>query len=284
MGAWVISGSALRPIRKLTAAAQRVTATGLDQRIAAGGEDREFGQLVDVFNGMLERLQRSFEQAYRFSGDAAHELKTPLAILQGQVEHAINSAEPGSAVQEALTGILDEVRRLSTISRKLLLLSQADAGKLNVYREPFALSEALAGLAEDARMLAPHLKVTADIPPDITISADSSLLKQVLHNLISNAIKYNLEDGWIRITLSAPAAQVKVALGNASLGIPPREQERIFERFYRADAARNRRVEGVGLGLTLAREIARAHGGDLSCAVGNDGSVDFVLTLPRNNG
>ena len=119
-GAWVVSSRALRPIDKLTAATRRITIEGPDQRILATSEGREFAGLIEVFNKMLERLERSFGQALRFSADAAHELKTPLAILRGQLERAINSAPAASTLQTGLTSILDEVRRLSTISRKLL--------------------------------------------------------------------------------------------------------------------------------------------------------------------
>ncbi len=280
LGAWAVSGRALRPLEKLTAASRRVTAEGLDRRIPATGEDQEFAELIEVFNGMLERLARSFTQAHRFSADAAHELKTPLAILQGQLERAIQLAESGSAMQVELTSILDEVRRLSTISRKLLLLSQADAGRLNIHREAISLSLALEELIEDARMLAPHLQVSGRILPGLVMQADGGLLRQILHNLLSNAIKYNVEQGWIHMSTTTLPQGVEVIVANSSADIPAAERDRIFERFYRADPARSRNVEGVGLGLSVSREIARAHGGDLALQSGGDGQVQFALRLP----
>jgi signal transduction histidine kinase len=282
LGGWFFSARALRPVRKLTAAAQRVTAAGLDQRIAAQGEDREFVELIEVFNGMLERLQRSFEQARRFSADAAHELKTPLTILQGQLERAINAAEPGTTQQKDLNGILDEVRRLTAITRKLLLLSQADAGRLAIRRTTVDLSALLADLVEDTQMLAPGLRVDASIPPGIRIDADGDLLRQVLHNLVSNAVKYNVKDGWIRFAAKASPRWIEIEVANASPGIPPDQRDRIFEHFYRADPAHARQVEGVGLGLALAREIVRAHDGELNCTVGTDDSVRLLIALPAN--
>jgi heavy metal sensor kinase len=279
-GGWAFSSRALRPLEKLTAATRRVTAEGLDQRISGQGEDREFVELIDVYNGMLARLESSFRQAHRFSADAAHELKTPLAILQGQLERAIDKCQDSSPMQIELTSILDEVRRLSTISRKLLLLSQADAGRLNVYREPFDLSKTLADLVEDTRMLAPELQITGEIHPGMVIHADGGLLRQVLHNLVSNAIKYNIARGWIRISTSISATQVEIVVTNSSPGIPLADQEKIFERFYRVDAAHSRQVEGVGLGLSVSREIARAHGGDITLKAGSDGNVQFYLILP----
>lgn len=277
---WAFSSRALRPLQKLTTATRRITAEGLDQRIVIQGEDKEFVELIELFNSMLARLDRSFKQAHRFSADAAHELKTPLAILQGQLERAIHSAEDGSSMQAELSGILDEVRRLSTISRKLLLLSQADAGRLKVHCEPFDLSKALAELVEDTRMLAPHLKVTSEVHPDLIVGADGSLLRQVFHNLISNAIKYNVKNGWISISTVLWPQKIEVLVANSSPGIPIGDRDKIFERFFRADPAHSREVEGVGLGLSVSREIARAHGGDISFKVETEGAVRFALFLP----
>jgi heavy metal sensor kinase len=277
---WVFARKALGPIQKLTTASRNVTAQGLDQRIDSVGEDREFVVLIEVFNGMLERLERSFQQAHRFSADAAHELKTPLAIVQGQLERAINMAEDASPIQRELTSILDETRRLSTISRKLLLLSQADAGRLNIFGQQFDLSDALRDLLEDTRMLAPHLTVEADIPPGLAIVADASLIRQVLHNLISNAIKYNIQGGRIHISGAKRDNHVDVVVTNTSHGIPSSDAGKIFERFYRVDAAHSRLVDGVGLGLSVSREIARAHRGELSLQTNEAGMVAFVLSLP----
>jgi heavy metal sensor kinase len=281
LGAWLVSGRALNPVRRLSMSIHNVTAQGLDQRIATGGEDREFAELIAGFNDMLERLEKSFHQASRFSADAAHELKTPLTILQGQIEHAISQAEAGSPIQTVFSGILDETRRLSDILRKLLLLSQADAGRLRIRLVTVNLSDALNELVEDTKMLAPKLTVTGDTPPTLFIAADEQLLRQVLINLISNAIKYNISEGWIRITAAQSDSHVSIIVSNSSHGIPPESREKIFERFYRVDAAHSRAVEGVGLGLSLSREIARAHGGDLVLKVGTENEVQLKLILPK---
>jgi two-component system heavy metal sensor histidine kinase CusS len=279
IGAWLVSASALRPIHKLTRLARDLTAEGLDKRIAAEQEDHEFVDLIAVFNRMLGRLERSFKQSHRFSADAAHELKTPLAIIQGQLERAIQNTPTGSVVQTQLAGVLDEVQRLATISRKLLLLSQADSGALRLHREPFALSAALEALTEDARMLAPDLQINAHIEPGLELIADGPLLTQVFHNLLSNAIKYNTAGGWITLTALRSGPQTEIRFANSSLGIANADRERIFERFFRADSAHNRHIEGVGLGLALSREIVRAHGGSLQFHADDDGRVTLTLSL-----
>lgn len=279
LGAWYLSGRALAPISRLTATMMGITAQGLDRRLAVGQEDREFSQLILVFNGMLERLERSFLQTSRFSADAAHELKTPLAIMQGQIERAMGRCEAGSPIQTSLADILDEVQRLSAISSKLLLLSLADAGRLRLHKTPFDLSGALEELLEDAQMLAPSLVVSGAISPNLGIEADAELLRQVLHNLLSNAIKYNIPHGWIRITTRRQAGRIEVSVANASLGIAMADRERIFERFYRTDPAHSRQIEGVGLGLSLSREIVRAHGGDLQLVGPANDVVQFVVSF-----
>ncbi|XGV94526.1 MAG: ATP-binding protein [Leptolyngbya sp. BL-A-14] len=279
-GAWLIAGSALRPIHQLTDVIQQVTVKGLDQRIPMGTIDSEFVELIQVFNQMLERLERSFTQASRFSADAAHELKTPLTILQGELERSLQQVPPGSEVQQRLSNLLDEVRRLSSIMRKLLLLSLADAGQMSLHTVAVDISILLDEMLEDLELLAPHLTVQTDVPKGLWVRGDRDLLVQVLQNLLSNAIKYNLPAGWIALAAKRQGKTVTITISNASQEIPLRDRERLFDRFHRGDPARTRKVEGIGLGLSLAREIVRAHGGSLTLDATTAGQTAFTLTLP----
>ncbi|MEA5504305.1 ATP-binding protein [Halotia wernerae UHCC 0503] len=280
VGAWLISGGALRPIGQLTNVIQQVTVKGLDQRIPIGTTDVEFVELIQVFNQMLSRLERSFTQASRFSADAAHELKTPLTILQGELERTLQQVDSGSEVQQRLSNLLDEVRRLSGIIRKLLLLSLADAGQMSLYLVEVDISELLMEMVEDVDILAPHLSVQTDIPAGLKVQGDRDLLMQVLQNLLSNAIKYNLANGWIKIQVQQTQTNLRITIANASKNIPKSDRDRLFDRFYRGDPARTRQVEGIGLGLSLAREIARAHRGDLTLNSISDAQTAFTLILP----
>jgi two-component system, OmpR family, heavy metal sensor histidine kinase CusS len=282
IGSWYLSGSVLKTINQITLTIQGVTAKGLDQRIPIINKDIEFRELLTVFNQMMERLERSFLQASRFSADAAHELKTPLAILQGVLERTLQQAEPGSEMQENLSNLLDEVHRLSAIVRKLLLLSLADAGKMKLHLIDVDLSTILNDLSEDIEILAPELELTLQIMPKLRVKADRDLLIQVLHNLISNAIKYNVDSGWIAINTYQKNALVFVTVSNSSKDIVNSDRTAIFDRFHRGDPARNRKIEGLGLGLSLAREIIRAHGGDLQLDETPSGQTAFTLFL-RNN-
>lgn len=279
-GAWVISRSILYPIGRLTTAIGNVTVQGLDHRVPIGSTDIEFVELIFVFNQMLERLERSFQQASRFSGDAAHELKTPLAILQGQLERALHQAEPGSEMQQTVSNLLDEVRRLTEITRKLLLLSLADAGRMSLNWVEVNMSALLAEIAEDMELLAPDLKVEMAISPSLYIKGDRDLLVQVLQNLVGNAIKYNLPDGWLRLQANCHGKTVIVKIVNSSQDICFRERDRIFDRFHRGDSTQTQKIAGSGLGLSLAREIARAHGGDIKLDAAILGQTAFTLSLP----
>jgi len=280
-GGWWISQRALRPIKMLTQAAEAVTATGLDQRIPSGDEDVEFMRLITVFNQMMDRLEKSFYQTTRFSADAAHELNTPLTILQGELEHALQSAELGSNQQQQYSTLLEEVQRLKSIIRKLLLLSLADSGQLKLNLEPVNISETLEAVCEDIEILAPHLTAEKYIDSDVWVMADADLIRQVIQNLTNNAIKYNHDGGSITLRLRCEGPVVTFSISNSGRTVPPEDRDRIFDRFYRGDKARSRRVDGVGLGLSLAREIARAHQGNLVLEDTPDGTNAFTLTLPR---
>ena len=288
LGAWWLSGGALKPIKHLTETIRRVNAKGLNQRTSVTDLDVEFVELVQVFNQMMERLERSFLQSSRFSADAAHELKTPLAILQGELELALQNTETGSTMQQTLSNLLDEVCRLSSITRKLLLLSLADAGRMSIQQVEINFSQILYEIAEDVEILAPELSLKLDIIPDLKILGDRELLTQVLQNLINNAIKYNspnnspnnLSSGWIQIQTKIKGKSLFVTISNSSQDISISDRDRIFDRFHRADLARNRGVEGFGLGLSLSREIAIAHYGNLKLEPATANCTSFTLMLP----
>jgi heavy metal sensor kinase len=278
---WALAWRAVRPVKAIAETAAGITALRLSERVPPGDAAREFRQLIGVINAMLERLETSFSQAARFSADAAHELKTPLTILQGQLEVAIRQAVPGSAEQQRCGELLEEVQRLKSIVQKLLLLSRADAGRLILQTEPVDLTRLITSAAEDIELIAPRLQLETTIQPGITVAADFTLLRQVVGNLTSNAVKYNQDGGLIKLALEADAQRARLTVCNTGPAIRPEDRTRIFERFYRIDKSRSREVDGTGLGLSLAREIARAHGGDLFLDATDDSLVSFVLTLPR---
>lgn len=279
-GAWWLSGDALKSLNHIINTIKKVTAKDLNQRVSIDNLDLEFIELVQVFNQMMERLERSFQQASRFSADAAHELKTPLAILQGELERSLQKTKLGSELQQTFSHLLDEVCRLNSITRKLLLLSLADAGKMNLKKDKFNLAKLIIELAEDIDLIAPELDINIDITTPLDILGDQDLINQVLQNLITNAIKYNIEHGWIHITGKQDKNMVFIRIANASKELSPGDRQHIFDRFSRGDTSRNRNIEGFGLGLNLSREIIRAHGGNLYLEQATPGNTAFILSLP----
>ncbi|MBL7646319.1 MAG: HAMP domain-containing protein [Candidatus Hydrogenedentes bacterium] len=280
-GGWFLAQRALKPVNALIAAAESITAQELERRLPEQGSSEEFDRLNRVFNSMLERLDRSFKQATRFSADAAHELKTPLTILQGQLNQALQEAPPGSPLQQKLGQLLEEVQRLTVIIRRLLLLSLADAGRLKVTLAPVALDSFVESIIEDVEILAPELEVKSELSPGIVVEADAALLQQAVQNLVNNAIKYNVPQGKIHFSLFRQAGKVRLTVANTSRGIAAEDRKRVFHRFYRGDPAHSREVDGLGLGLSLAREIVRSHHGKLWLADAPEGWVLFVLELPE---
>jgi two-component system, OmpR family, heavy metal sensor histidine kinase CusS len=229
---------------------------------------------------MLDRLEKSFGQAIRFSADAAHELQTPLTILQGELDAAVQDATVGSEEQRRYSGLLEEVQRLKAIVQKLLILARADAGKLDLRLEAMDLSAMIESAAEDAGALAPHLQVQKQIVPGIIVKADPDLMGQVVRNLTSNAVKYNHENGLIRFQLSEHDNKAHVTISNTGVPIHEKDREKIFGRFYRVDQSRSSTIPGSGLGLSLAREIVRAHKGELRLDKAMDNLIAFSLSLP----
>jgi signal transduction histidine kinase len=275
---WFLAGHAMKPVAAIADTVAGITAKGLDKRIPMISNDIELERLVTVSNNMLDRLEKSYHQAVRFSADAAHELQTPLTILQGELDNAIQSSEDGSDEQQRYSMLLDELRNLKAVVQKLLLLAHADEGRLNVQHQPVDLSELATNAAEDIELMAPHLDIELDIAPDIVVSGDPALLNQTIRNMTSNAAKYAKAHGRAVFALKRDDGNVHFTLSNTAFPIPEEDRPLLFDRFHRVDKART--TAGSGLGLSLAREIARAHGGDLVLDPCVEEMVSFTLTLP----
>jgi len=279
-GGWLIAQRALKPVALITRTAEKITVRALDQRIPQVNADSELSRLVEVINGMLDRLEKSFGQALRFSADAAHELQTPLTILQGELDDAIQHAIIGSEEQQRYSGLLEEVQRLKMIVQKLLILARADAGRLELRLEPLDLSALIESAVEDVSAIAPQLQIEKNIMSGIIVKADADLLAQSVRNLTSNAVKYNQENGLIRFQLSVHDNKAILIISNSGAPIPAATREKIFDRFYRVDSSHSKTVSGSGLGLSLARAIVHAHHGDLVLDPAAVNMVSFKLSLP----
>ena len=281
-GALWTSKQAMRPLERVVSTAQRLTASDLAERIPVQRDDnREFAQLIDVLNGMMQRLEGSFQQAVRFTADASHELKTPLAIMLAELDDAVRHAEPGSVEHERFVSLFTEASRLKQITQSLLLLSQADAGRLPTHPETYDLSLDLERLIEDGEILCEQAGLTLEhhIQPGITVHADRALLQQVFQNLLSNAIKYNRPQGRVSLQLSQQDAQTVFTVTNTGPAIPVENQQRLFERFFRGDKAHTRQTDGYGLGLNIATELARANGAELRLVSSREDESVFEVRM-----
>lgn len=281
-GGWLVAGRAVRPLRRIAEAAEGVTARGLDQRLPDSAEDPEIRRLVGVLNRMMDRLEASFRQATRFGADASHELKTPLAVMQGELEQALQRAAEGSAEQRTFVSLLEETQRLKVITRSLLLLAQADSGRMPLTRVRWDATAEVRALIEDVQVLADAagLDVRTDLAPAVWVSADRVLLRLAISNLLENAVHYNQPGGWIAVALRSEGSSVVLEVSNAGPGIAPGDEGRVFERFHRGAEARHRRRDGMGLGLSLAREIVIAHQGELILVRPGPEPTVFRLSLP----
>jgi signal transduction histidine kinase len=278
--AWVAS-KAIAPIEGIRQAAKGITAQRLDQRLPVPPTKDEIAGLIEVLNATFERLQRSFEQSIRFSADASHHLKTPIAVLRAGVEEIVADAECSESTQERAEGLLHRIHHLTSVVDNLLLLSRADAGRLDLLKAEFDLSEVLAGVLDDALALAEplDLKVEADVPKHLLLKADRTFVAMIAQNLMENAVKYNTPGGRIRVEARAVNGAVEMIIGNTGDGIPKNRTEQLFERFYRVCGGE--RVPGHGLGLSIARELARSHGGDVELVRSDSSWTEMRMRLPR---
>lgn len=281
LGGWWVSGRALAPLRALATAAENVRADQLDRRVPVVAANDEIRRLADVLNAMLARLESSFQQAQRFAADASHELRTPLTIMQGEIERLLRSPDPDRLPESRLLSLQEEIARLDRITEQLLLLAQFDAGRTAPAARPVDLSALVRETVEDAWVLADARQVTmtSDLAGGLRVTGNGEHLRRALLTLLDNATRYNVPGGRVLCTLAGKGDHAELRVGNTGPGIPVASRGQLFHRFFRADPARSR--GGHGLGLSLAREIARAHGGTLELeAATPDGWTGFVLTLP----
>ncbi|MEM9480817.1 MAG: ATP-binding protein [Verrucomicrobiota bacterium] len=280
---WWVSGRMSRPVRELAKTMESFDGMNLSIRAQDDGVADELGRVTRSWNRLMDQLEGSFRQARRFSADASHELKTPLAALQGRLETALRKSEADNEVRVELAGALERVAEIRSTLDGLLLLSRADAGKLSLQTSPLDFSALVAECLEDtsAEFEAEDGKVSANVTPNIFISADRRLLLTAITNLLSNAQKYNLpEGGTISCSLEPVENSAVLSVTNTGLPIPEQDRERIFERFYRTKSSREQGADGQGLGLSLTAAIATAHDGMVWLEKSDESGTEFRFSLP----
>ena len=245
--------------------------------------DIEFVWFIRYFNELILRLQKSYDQAARFSSDAAHELRTPLTVIRGNLKRLLNRSKDGSLEQMQLSMLSDEVERLISVTHKLLQLSQADGGGFQLDRQSINVMDVLGLAQEDVMSLMPGIQFNLDVPPKVCIQADPNLFQQFVNNLVSNAVKYTSTHGQIDVKAEMTNLQLTLTMSNITYLDVSQLDDRVFERFFRftqAESPEKNVAKGDGLGLSLCKEIVKAHGGQLSLQKGPGQRVTFVSTWP----
>jgi two-component system, OmpR family, sensor histidine kinase BaeS len=271
----------LRPIRDLTLASQKLAAGDLSQRVMIHGND-ELATLGRSFNHMADSLQQAEESRRLMTADIAHELRTPLAVQRANLEALQDSVYPLTV--ENLTPVVEQNHLLTHLVEDLRTLALADAGQIELECIPTDLPALVQRVVEQFQPQAAVNQVTLNFSPPATpmklISLDPIRLEQMLTNLLSNALRYTPQSGQIEIAINQLPKFARLTIRDTGPGIPQEALPFIFERFYRADKSRSRAEGGSGLGLAIARNLARAHGGDLTATNHASGGALFTLTLP----
>lgn len=281
LASWVILGRALSPVEAITETVDQINrADDLSRRIPYRHQaDDEIGEMVESFNQTLERLESLFTSQQRFLADVSHELRTPLTVIKGNVDLMRRMKQIDD---ESLASIDQEAGRLTRLVGGLLMLAQAESGKLTLNLRPVELDSLLVEVFQEMRVLAGtkvhvHLKEI----DQLQVNGDRDRLKQVLLNLAANAIQYTPQDGDVFISLAKAGDQARISVWDTGPGIPPEDLPHIFERFYRAEKSRTRsRTSGFGLGLSITKWIVEHHNGRIEVESKEGKGTTFVIWLP----
>ena len=282
LSGYIMADRMLSPIRRIEEAAEQISrGDDLKRRIETGENNDEIGRMARVFNHMLDRLERSFETERRFTADASHELRTPTSVILAQTEYSLEKERSAEEYREALQTVQKQGRRMSVLIEDMLDYTRLEQSP---ERYPFTevdLSKLTRETAEEFALLrARGITIETGIEEDVRIFGQAMLLSRLLQNLLSNALRYGKENGHVRVGLRTEGERVLLSVSDDGPGIAPEEQDKIFERFYRADASRT--VQGAGLGLPMVKKIAQMHGGDVTLESEPGVGSSFIIELPKS--
>jgi two-component system, OmpR family, sensor kinase len=280
-GVWLLSRQVLAPVQRVTHAASRVSSRDLSQRVPVPKSEDEMRELAVSINHMLDRLQESFETQRRFTADASHELRTPVTAIVGHANYLLRRTTPTGEQVDSLTVIRREAERMGKLVNDLLELARADAG-FSIEKEPMNLLEVLEAVRHELAPVAPGTEIVIDcMSPLVEVEGDAGRLKQVVLNLVQNAV--NAGATHVTLHLTTEGRTVRFEVLDDGPGIPAEAIPHLFDRFFRVDGARSTRGNGSGLGLAIVRWIVQQHGGTVEVTSRPaEGSV-FIVTLPALN-
>ncbi len=282
LGAWA-ARSGLRPLRRMSAVARGVSAQSLNARLPEENMPPELAELAHSFNAMLGRLDDSFQRLSAFSADIAHELRTPLSNLLTHTQVTLTRPRPIEDYREALHSNLEELQWMAQLVNDMLYLAKADHGLLTPKREPLELAAEADVLLEFFAPLAEDAKVALSREGSARMEGDRSMLRRALSNLLDNALRFTPAEGVVRVRIVDQVKALSLTVENSGDGIDEALLPRLFDRFYRADPARQEgSSEHAGLGLAITQSIISAHGGQIRCESEN-GGTRFVIELPKGD-
>ena len=281
-GGWLLLRKALAPLDQLASAAERLHLHNLHEPLPRTRNGDEVDRLSAALNTTNRRLEEAFGRIQEFTLNASHELKTPLAILQGEIETSLSDVAATETQREAFASQLDEIQRLTNIVEGLTLLARVDACKVAIASEPVRLDELVRDSFADAQILAQQKKVAVKLGScaEITVAGDRHRLRQLLLNLTDNAVKYAETGGQVEINLASSGALAELRIANTGPGIPAAIIGRVFDRFFRGDESHNRAVDGCGLGLSIAEWIVKAHQGQITIQSSPNKRTEVKVNLP----
>lgn len=285
-GGYVLMRRALAPVGEITRTAEQMTSRNLSERLPEAQTGDELEALSTALNRMIARIEHSFRHVNRFSADASHELRTPLTVLRGELEAIAQRPDLPPDVRDTIGSSLEETDRLSKIVEKLLAISRLDAGEALMTRERFDLAELVTSTADQMRLLAEDKQIALKCAATgrVEVDGDRGRLKQVVVNLVDNAIKYTGKDGKVEIGVGSKNGNAVLEVSDTGVGIPSEAMPHVFERFYRVDMARSRQMGGAGLGLSIVKSICTAHKGRVSVESTEGKGTRFTVELPLANG
>jgi heavy metal sensor kinase len=278
---WWLARRALQPVARMTEEASLIGAGGLSERIQIPQTADELGRLAQTLNGMLARLDRAVTQQRRFVADVSHELRTPLTVMRSEIDVSLASNALSEDARTVLESTREEAQRMTGIVENLLTLARIDEEELHLIRRPCDLRELAEATAGELGSVAAQRGVTVRLTGSRgPVEADSDRLKQVVRNLLDNAIRYSPHGGTVIVEITSHNGQAELAVRDEGPGIDPPDLEHVFERFYRGDPSHPPAGGGSGLGLAICREIAEAHGGGMSATSAAGQGSTFRLRLP----
>lgn len=271
----------LRPLHRVAAQAALINPINLAIRLPEHDAPLELQRMVAVFNAMLERIATGYERLSQFSADLAHETRTPVGVLIGQTQVALDRTRSPAEYQQLLESNLQELNRLRLIVDDILFLAHADHAALDIERTPLAMADELLRIAEYFEGPADEVGLRFTVQASGSAVVNASLCRRAIHNLVVNALRYSTPDTTIRLIGTQDDADSTIAIENDGIPIPPEQLERLFDRFYRADAARGRPADSSGLGLAIVKAILELHGGEARASCTPSGTIRFELRFPR---